>query len=173
MTIYDKSQSQKNAFERLLAKIPGFRGYLAKENRRESDKLEREFIAKAFDAAREPLRRTVRAVADSGNFDALRAVAGIDPLEKLVEKVANRVRFADYGYSGFFDAVKIGEPELERLYAFDLALYERAEQLEKRTRELPSLANDGDALKAEVSLLEQLVREIDRDFDQRERIVTG
>jgi len=173
MTIFDKSQSQKGGFEKLLSKIPGFKGYLAKESRRECDKLERDFIARAFDSSREPLRRTVRAVAESGNFDALRVIAGIDPLEKTIEKVANRVRFADYGYSGFFDAVKVEEPELERLYAFDLALYERAEQLEKRCRELPTLTGDPDALKAEIELLNQLVREIDRDFDQRERIVSG
>ena len=78
MSIFDKSQSQRNGFERLLAKIPGFKGYLNKEYRRESDKIERDLIAKAFDDAREPLRRTVTKVADTGNFDSLRTVAGME-----------------------------------------------------------------------------------------------
>ncbi len=171
MSIFDKSQSQKSGFERLLAKIPGFKGYLAKEDRRESDKLERGFIAKAFDDAREPLRRTVTKVADTGSFDSLRSVAGLDPLEKLIEKVGNRIRFADYGYSGFFDVVKVDEAALDRLYQFDLGLYEKAEQLSKRTVGLPALASDADALKAEIEMLLQLVREIDREFDLREKVL--
>jgi hypothetical protein len=171
MSIFDKSQSQRNGFERLLAKIPGFKGYLAKEYRRESDKIERDLIAKAFDDAREPLRRTVARVADSGNFDSLRCVAGMDPLEKLVEKVGNRIRFADYGYSGFFDTIKVDEAALDRLYQFDLGLYDKAEQLSKRTRELPTLATDPEALRAEIELLTQLVREIDKEFDLREKVL--
>lgn len=171
MSIFDKSQSQRNGFERLLAKIPGFKGYLNKEWRRESDKLERDQVAKAFDDAREPMRRTVMKVADSGNFDSLRSVSGMDTLEKLVEKVGNRIRFADYGYSGFFDTVKVDEAALEKLYTFDLGMYEKAETLSKRTKELPGLATDPEALKAEIEMLTQLVRDIDRDFDNREKVL--
>jgi hypothetical protein len=171
MSIFDKSQSQRNGFEKLLAKIPGFKGYLNKEYRRESDKIERDLIAKAFDDAREPLRRTVQKVADSGNFDSLRCISGMDPLEKLIEKVGNRIRFADYGYSGMFDAIKVDEAALEKLYTFDLGLYEKAEQLSKRTKELPSLAGDPDALKSEIEMLTQLVREIDKEFDLREKVL--
>jgi hypothetical protein len=173
MTVYDKSQSQKNCFERLLAKIPGFKGYLAKETRRESDKLEREFVSKAFERARDPIRLALRKIADGAGFEAMSAAPPLEAVDKLVEKVATRIRYADYGYSGFFDTVKIDEPELEKMYAFDLALYERAEHLEGRCRRLPDLVSDQAALRAESEQLEQLVREIDRDFDQRERIVTG
>ncbi|MEK7466369.1 MAG: hypothetical protein AAB074_03050 [Planctomycetota bacterium] len=171
MSVYDKSQSQKNGFERLLAKIPGFKGYLSKECRRESDKIERDLVAKAFDDAREPLRRTVQKVADTGSFDSLRCISGMDPLEKLIEKVGNRIRFADYGYSGFFDTIKVDDAALERMYQFDLGLYEKAEQLSKRTRELPGLAGDADSLKSEIEMLTQLIREIDKEFDQREKVL--
>ena len=34
-------------------------------------------------------------------------------IEKLLDSLGNRIRHADYGYTGFFDAVKIGEEELE------------------------------------------------------------
>ncbi|NUN49758.1 MAG: hypothetical protein HUU15_13100 [Candidatus Brocadiae bacterium] len=173
MSVFDKNQSQRNAFERLLAKIPGFRGYLNKEWRRESDKIERDAIAKAFDNSREPLRRTGRKLADTGGFDGMKVTARINDLENLIEKIADRIRFADYGYSGFFDAVKVGEQELDRMYQFDLALYEKAEELEKRCREVPVLASDPEGLDAEIELLSQLVRQLDRDYDLREKIVTG
>lgn len=173
MSIFDKSQSQRSGFERLLAKIPGFRGYLNKEWRRESDKLERDQIAKAFDDTREPLRRTVERASETGGFESMKPVAGIETLEKLIEKVGNRVRYADYGYSGFFDTVKVDEAALEKLYAFDLGMYEKAEQLTKRTTGLPDLAGDADALKAEVERIVQLVREIDKEFDLREKVLLG
>ncbi|MCE9584247.1 MAG: hypothetical protein K8T20_17310 [Planctomycetes bacterium] len=171
MSIFDKSQSQRSGFEKFLAKIPGFKGYLNKEWRRESDKLERAQIAKAFDDSREPLRRTVQKFSDAGSFDSLRAISGMDTLEKLIEKVGNRIRYADYGYSGFFDAVKVDEAALDKLYAFDVGMYEKAEQLSKRSAVMPTLVGDADALKAEIEMLTQLVRDIDREFDLREKVL--
>lgn len=173
MSIFEKSQGSLNAFERLLAKIPGFRGYLNKEWRRESDKLEREYIAKSFEYAKDPIRETVRAVANTGSFDALQAVSDIEPLEKLIDRVGNRIRFADYGYSGFFDVAKVNEQSLDQLYQFDLALAERAKRMEDACKALPGLAPDAAALKKEIGKIMALVTELDRDFDQRERIVTG
>ena len=100
-------------------------------------------------------------------------MAGVDTLEKLIEKIGNRVRYADYGYSGFFDTVKVDEAALDKLYQLDLGLYESAEQLTKRTAGLPGLAGDADALKAEIELVTQLVREIDKALDQREKVLTS
>ena len=56
--------------------------------------------------------------------------------------MANRIRHADYGSSGFFDAVKIGEAELDRLYEFDLALTDMVEYLALQVEQLPQTADE-------------------------------
>jgi len=40
-----------------------------------------------------------------------------------------RIRYADRGYAGFFDAVKVTEQTLDRVYAFDLALVESIDEI--------------------------------------------
>jgi hypothetical protein len=41
----------------------------------------------------------------------------------------DRVRTASYGYAGFFDAIKINEQELARVYQYDLALLTMNEEI--------------------------------------------
>ena len=38
--------------------------------------------------------------------------------------MVNRIRYAERGYSGFFDAVKVDETVLGRIYQFDMGLVE-------------------------------------------------
>jgi hypothetical protein len=98
----------------------------------------------------------------SGNLANLDLASSID---KLLDRFANRVRHADYGFTGFFDAVKIYEDELDRLYAFDLALGDTVEGLARRIDILPGTASEPDLR----SLLEA-VEAADRQFDERARV---
>ena len=41
----------------------------------------------------------------------------------------DRVKTAVYGYAGFFDAVKVKEEELEKVYQYDLTLLEMADEI--------------------------------------------
>ena len=48
--LYDKIISQRGGFENLVAKIPGFRGYLDNKARRSADRLVRDHIADEYAA---------------------------------------------------------------------------------------------------------------------------
>ncbi len=159
---YERARERRNLLERLGAKIPGLKGYLDRELRRETDKMERDWIAGRLDRARQSVQAAVREWSRSGNLANLDLASS---LEKLLDRFANRVRHADYGYTGFFDAVKVYEAELERLYEFDLALIERVEEITARIESLPGTASEP-ALR---SLLEA-VEEADRAFDERATI---
>jgi hypothetical protein len=137
----DSARDRRNLLERLVAKIPGFKGYLEREMRREVDKMQRDWLAAQVDRARQTLNRKIRDWSRSGNLANLDLASS---MEKLLDRFANRIRHADYGYSGFFDAVKIGDEELDRLYQFDLALCEQVESLATRIQGLPSSATEED-----------------------------
>lgn len=155
----DSARARRNALERLGAKIPGFRGYLDRELRRDVDKMQRDWLAAQIDHARGALGSRIRQWSRHGNLANLDLAASID---KALDRLANRIRHADYGATGFFDVVKIREPELDLLYEFDLALTERVDDLAARIAALP------DAAAAEP--LDQLltaVTEFDHEFDRR------
>ncbi len=149
----------RNALERLAARIPGLKGYLERETRREVDKMERDWIAARIDRARELMQQSIREWSRSGDLTHLDLASSID---KGLDRFANRVRHADYGFTGFFDAVKIYEDQLDRLYEYDLGLVEEVEAIVTRIESLPGTANVA-ALQAVLAD----VRAADRRFDER------
>src|SRR5919199_4157651 len=136
---------QRNWLERLGDKIPGYSGYVAKERRRDVDKLHREHLADRLRATKQPLNDLMRELSSSGR---LFEVGPVDRVLKKLDRVENRVRFASYGYAGFFDAVKIQEPQLDAIYRFDLSLVENVEEFERQAHELSAKSATADGLKA-------------------------
>jgi hypothetical protein len=158
----ERAQGRRNLFERIAARIPGIKGYLDRELRREVDKMQRDWLAEQVDRARGRLNGKVREWSRGGSLAGLDLAA---TAEKALDRFANRIRHAEYGYTGFFDAVKIREPELDQLYEFDLALMDTVEGLAAQVEALPAAG-------AEPALHELLdaVTEADRRFDDRARI---
>jgi hypothetical protein len=159
---------QRNWLERLGDKIPGYAGYVAKERRRDVDKLHREHLAERLRLAKQPLTDLMRELSSSGR---LFEVGPVDRILKKLDQIENRVRFASYGYAGFFDAVKIEEPQLERIYRFDLSLVEKVEEFERQARELSSKGSTADGLKAAAADLERAADDLNQTFDQRYRAI--
>ena len=123
----DMYQSEKNLLEKLADAIPGLKGYREKESRRDTDKRFREYLAGRIEGARNTIDESKREIVSAGRLDGL---ADIDRLSQKALKAANLIRYASYGYSGFFDQVKIEEGELDRLYQYDMSLLADVEALE-------------------------------------------
>jgi hypothetical protein len=155
----ERARERRNILEELGAKIPGFKGYLDRELRRDVDKMQRDWLAGQVDRARFAVNGKIRAWSKAGKLDIL-ATAG--SVEKALDRLANRIRHADYGASGFFDVVKIRDAELEKIYAFDLALAEAVEYLAVQVEQLPATADDD-----MVNRLYDAVQAADRRFDGR------
>jgi hypothetical protein len=159
---------QRNWLERLGDKIPGYSGYVAKERRRDIDKLHREHLADRLRSAKQPVNDAVRELSSSGR---LFEVGPLDRALKKIDHIENRVRFASYGYAGFFDVQKIEEPQLERIYRFDLALVEKVEALERVAGELGGRAASAEGLKQAAGDLERAADDLNRTFDERYRAI--
>ena len=111
--------SEKNFLEKLASYVPGISGYREREARRETDRREREFLSGRLDAARGGLNAMRNAATDAGELKALDAIGRLD---RTIQKSVSSLRYADYGFSGLFDALKIREAELDQIYAYDHAL---------------------------------------------------
>jgi hypothetical protein len=128
MSILDKARAGQNFLEQIVNAIPGFKGYREKELRRDADRIEREHVAAQLEACKKPLNDAAVALSRSGGLDAINAV---ETARKRLDKVIARVRYADRGYAGFFDPVKVDEEALARVYEFDLSLIQQAEAAQK------------------------------------------
>jgi hypothetical protein len=161
------SDQQRDWLARLAQRIPGYGGYVERERRRDVDKLQREHLADQLRALKTPLTDAMRELTNAPG-----GLSEIGPLERLVKKldrIENRVRFATYGYAGFFDVTKVEEQQLESLYRFDLALVERTDALAAKVRELQTKAagDAAGALKTAVGEAERALDELNQTFDER------
>ncbi len=120
--IFDKVAEDRDPLKKLLSKIPGFKGYVERGDRRLSDKLLRETIANEYEAHYQRISGLQRDLISQGGL------AYIDDLENAAIKLRqfiDRVRTASYGYAGLFDAIKIKEEELSNIYQYDADLLEK------------------------------------------------
>jgi hypothetical protein len=139
--ILDKARAGQNALERLMNAIPGFKGYREKELRRDADRLQREYLAARLDDNKKALNQLAADATRRGGLapgsregGGLDVINDIETARKRLDKLVNRVRYADRGYSGFFDPVKVDEGQLDRVYLFDLGLIDGVEAIQAATK---------------------------------------
>jgi hypothetical protein len=164
--ILDKARAGQNALERLANAIPGFKGYRERELRRDADRLQREYVATRLDANKKALNDLAAAATRGGSLDAIN---DMETARKRLDKVANRVRYADRGFSAFFDLVKVDEAMLERVYQLDLQLIEQAEAI-LASAEAARAASD---VKAAIAHMVQQIDALDHRLDEREAMLGG
>ena len=167
-TGFEEAQERRNWLERLMDKIPGFRGFQDRELRREVDKLQREHLAKELAQIKKAVRGKAQAYTDAGQIGVLYLFGRMDG---RLDGLSQAIRFADYGQSGFFDVVKINEPELEAIYQFDLSLVDDIGRLAGDIAAIP-LPGQGDAQEACNRALAHIATLGDK-WAERKNVISG
>jgi len=163
---YEEAKAQRNVLEKLGEKIPGYRGFQDRELRRDVDRQLREHLASELGRLKSALRDHTRGYTDAGKIGALN---GFDRLDRQLDGLSQAIRFSDYGATGLFDPVKIGEAELARLYEFDLSVVDDLAQLEAGIAAVP--APGGEDPGPALDRLQQAVRTLDDQWKQRKQVI--
>ncbi len=153
--------------ETILRYIPGFRGYLEKEYRREADDLQRDWLADRLERSKRGVDNLTRPLAEAGQIDLL---PQIDRIRGRLDKLIGRIRGAMQGYSGFFDLVQVKEDLLDRVYEHDAALMQHVEKLAEAVEDLPQKQDEVATLVPD--LLRQ-TEELEEHWDTREDMLKG
>jgi len=166
----ERYEEERGLFEKIASYIPGYRGYKQKEVRREADKLLRDFMVKKLEAARSSLKNVIREAADA---DAPELFKTLNRITAIMDRVINKVEHADYGYSGFFDLVKIREGELDRLMEYDYRLLGACDEISKLAGETRNTASAGslNMLPDLLKKLESKLVEFESAFSSREEAI--
>lgn len=167
--LFEKVSGDLNFFQKLLAKVPGFKGYFEKQNRRASDKLLRETIANRYEEQWKRISAIQRDLISQGEIGS---ISGLESAAVKLRQFIDRVRTASYGYAGFFDAVKINEDELAAVYQFDLALLSGVDEISRAVDNVEaSIGTDG--LKAAIRNLTTLAQQSVDLFNRRKEAMIG
>lgn len=163
----ERIEKRRRTLERLVGVIPGYNRYQQLEKRRDADRMNRDILYNELKAQQDKLESLSLLITKSKKLDNL------DDLDRAIRKlrtVADRIRLADYGVSGFFDAAKIEEEELDRMYEFDLSL---GEQIKAIASKVGELHDDEDSFIERLLELDMLIDGLDQRFSKREQTMTG
>jgi hypothetical protein len=170
--VYAQAKSQMRLSERVAAALPGFRGYKEKELRRESDKLIRNNLTLKLSKDKDNVRNIAQKIADKRYLDVL---PDIDRLTAKMDRITEKVNHASYGYSGFYDIVKIKEEHLDRMITFDNQLLDEVNALTTSIEDLKAqlLSNNFSNLKDKIQTIVDKFELLEDTFDKREQVIMG
>lgn len=179
-------KEQRGGFAKLLSKIPGFKGYMEKETRRDADKIVREVVAAKYTDQLDRLSELQIDLLSNGGFEF------VDDVEQSAVKLRtfiDRVKTAPRGYAGIFDAVQVKEDQLDQLYNFDYQLLSEADNLAAAIDQCrvalgvmpaPPAAEGAapvptgpDALKAAMTTVKRVCTGLNDLYDKRQHLLVG
>jgi len=163
----EKVKERQGVFAKIQNVITG--GYGTKEDLRELDKKLRDYYYADFKTLRHKWEEIYLAALDAGQ-----KAAG-DHFKKviqLLDRVAEKVNRADYGYAGFWDRKgHIREKELARTFNYDKALDEDIHAIANSVDELygDSEAEKWDNVETKVKNIKSLILDFESKWNEREK----
>lgn len=166
--LFQKIVDAKGMLEKLVDKIPGFHGYMEKEGRREADKLLRDTIASRYGEHLDRISLLQTQLISSGGLEY---VDDLQDAATRLQRFIDTVKTAARGYTGFFDAVKVKEKELAKLYAFDSALLENAGKVGEAVDAVEAAITNNESVAGPARKLTALVAECNTTFERRKEVI--
>ncbi|QGJ69737.1 Hypothetical protein PBC10988_14240 [Planctomycetales bacterium 10988] len=163
-----KPSEESGGWQELGDWIPGYRGYQALEARRESDRLQREMLARILEDVKTPLNQAALRLAEEMQLEPLPLC---ERLRGELDRLIGSFRGAVDGYSGFFDSVQVDEAMLERVYEFDFSLLGRTKEIAEKIEAIPHQAPAETA--TAIREVFTLINELTFLWKQREELLMG
>ena len=170
--MYDKIEGESTGLGQLASKIPGFDGYIERSRRREADQTLRIAMADRLEESRLQLANIHQ---DLGR-DIVKAIDHSEDLGRADTRLMGligKIRDAPEGYAGFFDAVKIKEDDLARLYDFDESMLAYCDQIDVDINALENATNEDGDISGSIRAIDVTLREANRAFQSRQEILAG
>jgi len=170
--MYDKIEGESTGLGQLASKIPGFSGYIERSRRREADQILRQTVA----ARLEETRLQLGNVHQELSRDIVKAIDYAEPLGRADTRLMGligKIKDAPEGYAGFFDAVKIKEDDLARVYGFDESMLAYCDQISVDVSTLEQAVLDDGDIDNSIRTLDDTLREANTAFTTRQEILSG
>ena len=163
----ERHAENRGWIESTLRNIPGFRGYLEKEYRRESDYIVRSWMADLLQKSKVQLDTYARTLVESLQIDDLPA---LDRARARLDQLMSKIRGDVRGYSAFFGFVNVDEQRLDAVYDQDMAMVTKVEQFAAKIEKLTSTQTPA---KQVSDKLLQGIAELEQHYAKRHEILKG
>lgn len=152
----------------LLDRIPGYRGYRSKEDRRDADRRVREHLVTVFTAEADRVSRIAEQLADQRR---LTEIGPVDDFGQSLRHFIDRVRTATYGYGGLMSDRDVDAGALDQIRLFDEGLLSGIDELRGPITDLEAAFAEQGNLAAPARAGTAVVRNLLARFDLRGEVV--
>lgn len=168
--LYSRIVNQRGSVESLFARLPGFRGYMEMDARRQADRIIREQVAEQLRQQLNRLPTIEKILLDNGGLSYMsKTRSAKTKFQTLIDRIATDTP----GYSGFYDAIKVGSDDLAVVYAFDEAMLRYAEQFRTKLDALHDAAVKNEGVDSVIQELDALTIEANDAYSLRENVLKG
>ncbi|MBN1285352.1 MAG: hypothetical protein JXB47_08140 [Anaerolineae bacterium] len=168
--LYEKIVSQRGTMGKIGEKIPGYRGYMEAQARREADRMLRDYVAQQFQHQLERLPGIEKIMLNQGGIEWIDDTAN---LKTLMQTFIGKIETAARGYSGLFSNIKVDGEALKKLYAFDEAMLDYVDDFAAKLDGLETAIMNNEGTGKAIMELDKLTREATQAFDMRSQVMLG
>lgn len=170
--MYEKIEDESTLLGRLASKIPGFGGYMERSRRRQADQVLRDTTASRLEETRLQLANVHQEL----SRDISKAIDHAEPLGRADSRLMGligKIRDAPQGYAPFFDAVKVDEEDLARLYTFDEQMLTFAEEIKADVAALQQAVAEDGKVGEKIRALDASIQDANQVFSTRQELLKG
>jgi hypothetical protein len=170
--IYDQITGENRGLQNLLGKVPGLSGYMEKGQRRKADQIMRETIAGRLEQSRLQLS-SVHQELGRDIILAMDHAESLGRADNLLMGLIGKIKDAPVGYAGFFDANKVKEDDLARIYAFDESMLNHADEIDAAIAALEKAVRGEGDVGSSIRRLTTVLQQANQDFSSRDEVIKG
>ena len=154
-------ERKKNFFDFIGKLLPGYKGYVMREEKRNTDKKVRDELAKRIENAKLMIIDFQQDLIKKNNIALCQEW---DLIRKLVDTLFSKIKYAAHGESSFFSEKQLKENELDEIYNLDLILVNNVEMV---CKSIESYIQDSLNPKP----INKMVRDIEVSLDNRNNYI--
>lgn len=126
------SQRRINILDKIGRLIPGYTGYAIRDEKRNTDKKTREFIALSIQQSESLIVQHQKELFTNSELLQMKEW---ETARKLLNTLYSKIKYTPYGESSFFSENQLKEEELDIIYSFDLEISEKTTLISKTIQE--------------------------------------
>jgi hypothetical protein len=158
-----------DAMKKLVRIVPGIAGYQDRETLRDTDKAVRLKLADELQEIRLSIEAEKKLLMEKKDFSVLPA---LDRITSLLDKTAHIAKFSSRGYSGMFDTFRFTDEKINKLYSFDLGLFDDIGCIRASVKDIHDSVADTAAMRNAINRMSDAIGGLEKKFSSRQDILT-
>ena len=168
----EKTKENRGLLKKIELCVPGFRGYRNREDLRIGDSLLRTQLANEIKNVILDAEQCRKMISKKMELDFLEDTGNL--ITRLIT-LEGKILHAQQGYTGISPDYRIEEEALNKLYEWDLELFNDVGTLKKSINFFKNVINSGntDGMKKEISNIERQINDFKELLSRRQEKIAG